>query len=550
LISIDVNSGRSTRERNISGTALKTNLEAAAEIARQCKLRDLAGLIVVDFIDMDEKRNNIQVEKCIREALREDKAKIQLGVISSFGLLEFSRQRLRPSIADSNMIPCPHCAGSGSIWSNESIALQILRKVEETSATQDFGEVIVTLSVQVAMYILNNKRAFILHIEQRSGAIIRFNIDNSIPIDGFKIETVVKQSVEHDESTATDAVAKAANGSEIAGTRTRDSIRNHEPATRTMPRTDQNETESAADLQSQAGELMGNIPKSKSRRRRNRRRRDDAAFIHEKTSPQELDGADQPQSGMLFQDMSHTGSGNVENADGGAAENIGHVVTTSAKSDAVQEEIVFSNDSASTTENSPPLIAAGDVKRRRQRRRRKPRYSDEATSPNAEQPAAIVEDITPTTTVFSLDIKKGHDKNFGSRKNRGVRSAINHSADNSSDDFDNAAAKSSSSKNTAPNVVRRDDEVSGLQKNNPSEPSPVVSEKLFSNTEVLEEFTNNNKQFIDLVKTYKMAENLMETSLLQNNVFDIPANKKKKNGWWQKLLKKTNAEKDSGNFGK
>ncbi|MDR1236586.1 MAG: Rne/Rng family ribonuclease, partial [Holosporaceae bacterium] len=132
MISIDVNSGKATRERNIAETALKTNLEAVAEIARQCRLRDLAGLIVVDLIDMTEKRNNSQVERCLRDALREDKAKIQVGTISNFGLLEFSRQRLRSSIVDANMITCPHCNGIGSVWSNESVAIQVLRKIEET----------------------------------------------------------------------------------------------------------------------------------------------------------------------------------------------------------------------------------------------------------------------------------------------------------------------------------------------------------------------------------------------------------------------------------
>ncbi len=191
LISIDVNSGRSTRERNIGGTALKTNLEAAMEIARQCRLRDLAGLIVVDFIDMEEKRNNAQVEKCLRDALREDKAKIQIGTISNFGLLEFSRQRLRSSIVDANMVTCPHCNGVGSVWSDESIALQILRKIEETCFIVELEEAEVTLSPDVALYLLNNKRAFIASIENR-GLKIVFKIDPTIAASDFRISQVVK----------------------------------------------------------------------------------------------------------------------------------------------------------------------------------------------------------------------------------------------------------------------------------------------------------------------------------------------------------------------
>jgi ribonuclease E len=191
LISIDVNSGRSTKERNVGGTALKTNLEAAVEISRQCRLRDLAGLIVVDFIDMEEKRNNGKVERCLREALREDKAKIQVGSISSFGLLEFSRQRLRSSIVDAHMVVCQHCMGVGAVWSYESIALMILREIEETCSALDISEVSVTLSAEVALYLLNNKRNFIESIEKK-GLKINFNIDSSIAAADFKISQVSK----------------------------------------------------------------------------------------------------------------------------------------------------------------------------------------------------------------------------------------------------------------------------------------------------------------------------------------------------------------------
>lgn len=212
LISIDVNSGKSTRERNIGGTALKTNLEAASEIARQCRLRDLAGLIVVDFIDMEEKRNNGQVEKCLRDSLREDKAKIQIGVISNFGLLEFSRQRLRSSIVDANMVMCPHCSGVGYIWSDESIALQILRKIEETCLAMELEEVDVTLSTDVALYLLNNKRSFISSIENR-GLKIAFKIDTTISAADFKISPVTRaiQKREDPRAAAPNIVEKNQN---------------------------------------------------------------------------------------------------------------------------------------------------------------------------------------------------------------------------------------------------------------------------------------------------------------------------------------------------
>lgn len=209
LISIDVNSGRSTRERNIAGTALKTNLEAAHEIARQCRLRDLAGLIVVDFIDMEEKRNNIQVERCMRESLKSDKAKIQVGNISNFGLLEFSRQRLRSSIADANMIVCPHCRGTGFMWSEESMAIQVLRKIEEACIASEFKEIIVTLSPVIALYILNNKRSFISAIESRGSLKITFNTDHRIATNDFKIEQIFKpQPIIFDDDESTEAEEK------------------------------------------------------------------------------------------------------------------------------------------------------------------------------------------------------------------------------------------------------------------------------------------------------------------------------------------------------
>lgn len=197
LIAIDVNSGKSIRERNIAETALKTNLEAAVEVARQCRLRDLAGLVVVDFIDMEERKDNIQVEKCLREALKNDKAKIQLCPISNLGLLEFSRQRLRASIADANTVICPHCRGTGFMWSDESMALQVLRKIEEACGVPEFKEICVHLPSGIAIYILNNKRSFISEIEARGNLKISFKIDNSIAAADFRIEQILKPVITH-----------------------------------------------------------------------------------------------------------------------------------------------------------------------------------------------------------------------------------------------------------------------------------------------------------------------------------------------------------------
>ena len=167
LVAIDVNSGRATRERNIEETAYRTNLEAADEIARQLRLRDLAGLIVIDFIDMEEGRNRYNVERRLKEAMKHDRARIQLGRISAFGLLEMSRQRLRPSIAEISAQPCPTCGGSGVVRSIESSALQILRAIEEEGMRQRSTTLTVSLPPEVAFYIMNNKRPALTEIEAR-----------------------------------------------------------------------------------------------------------------------------------------------------------------------------------------------------------------------------------------------------------------------------------------------------------------------------------------------------------------------------------------------
>ncbi len=158
LVAIDVNSGRSTRERNIEETAVRTNLEAAEEIARQLRLRDLAGLIVIDFIDMEEHRNQSAVERRLKEALKNDRARIQVGRISAFGLLEMSRQRLRPSLVETSTQPCPHCGGTGFIRSTESTALYVLRSIEEEGMRRRSAEICVYVPTTVALYILNQKR--------------------------------------------------------------------------------------------------------------------------------------------------------------------------------------------------------------------------------------------------------------------------------------------------------------------------------------------------------------------------------------------------------
>ncbi len=180
LVAIDVNSGRATREHHIEDTALKTNLEAADEIARQLRLRDLAGLIVIDFIDMDEKRNNRSVERRLKECLKQDRARIQVGRISHFGLLEMSRQRIRASVLESSTEKCPYCGGSGHVRSVSSLALQVLRALEEQLMRGATHNLIARTRPDVTLYVLNQKRAHLRALEERFAITITIAADETV----------------------------------------------------------------------------------------------------------------------------------------------------------------------------------------------------------------------------------------------------------------------------------------------------------------------------------------------------------------------------------
>ncbi|WP_171211537.1 Rne/Rng family ribonuclease [Ruegeria sp. HKCCA5426] len=188
LVAIDVNSGRATKEGSIEDTALKTNLEAAEEVARQLRLRDLAGLIVIDFIDMDERKNNTAVEKRLKDKLKTDRARIQVGRISGFGLLEMSRQRLRPGMLEATTQPCPSCHGTGLIRSDDNMALTILRQIEEEGTRRRSREVLVRCPVSIANFLMNQKREHIAQIEARYGLSVRIEGDVHLVSPDFSLE--------------------------------------------------------------------------------------------------------------------------------------------------------------------------------------------------------------------------------------------------------------------------------------------------------------------------------------------------------------------------
>ena len=187
LVAIDVNSGRSTKEHSIEETACQTNLEAAEEVARQLRLRDLAGLVVIDFIDMEEKRNNRLVEKKLKDCLKDDRARIQVGRISHFGLMEMSRQRIRASVLESTMQPCPHCNGTGYIRSDSSLALHVIRSIEEYLLRNPHFNIIVRTSVATALYVLNHKRQALSDLENRFGLTINIEADDEVGAQNLAI---------------------------------------------------------------------------------------------------------------------------------------------------------------------------------------------------------------------------------------------------------------------------------------------------------------------------------------------------------------------------
>ncbi|MBB5520165.1 Rne/Rng family ribonuclease [Amphiplicatus metriothermophilus] len=264
LVAIDVNSGKATRERNIEQTALKTNLEAAKEAARQCRLRDLAGLIVIDFIDMEENKNNRAVEKRLKEALKADRARIQIGRISNFGLLEMSRQRRRSGIVDGTTHACPTCNGAGVVRSHETAALRILRAIESAAIAERAAIMSVRASLEVALYILNHKRDWLKRIEDDYALKIEIVADSSKAGDQYELE---RRGAARD---LPEPVALA-------------------PADHAQPPADAEDESEAGEAREVAGDQEAALGGGRRRRRRRRRKRDDGASAPETAAPAEED---------------------------------------------------------------------------------------------------------------------------------------------------------------------------------------------------------------------------------------------------------------------
>ncbi|WP_426956199.1 Rne/Rng family ribonuclease [Muricoccus radiodurans] len=304
LVSIDVNSGRATRDRHIEDTALRTNLEAADEIARQLRLRDLAGLIVIDFIDMESSRNDAMVERRLKEALTQDRARIQVGRISHFGLLEMSRQRLRPSLTEHAFVTCPHCQGLGIVRSADSAALAVLRAIEEEGARRRAAEIVVHCAAATAMHLLNHKRERIAGLEERHAMCVLFEPDPTMHGAQLRIERTRPQIQGAPVSAPPAAAAPALRMDYVS-----------EPA-----------AEEAEDLAEEEGEEengpAGAEGGDKSRRRRRRRRggrREEGRSAEEgteATAGEELAEAEEPR---VTEAGDEEGPGELESAGAGEA---------------------------------------------------------------------------------------------------------------------------------------------------------------------------------------------------------------------------------------
>ena len=285
LVAVDVNSGRSTKERNIEETALKTNLEAAEEIARQLRLRDLAGLVVIDFIDMYENKNQHAIERKMRDVVKSDRARIQMSRISQFGLMELSRQRLRPSVMEASTQQCPHCAGSGVQRSIESAALQVLRNLEEEGISQQAAQVTVFVPTEIGFYLLNRKRDVLNEMEERYEFKILLNHDDKLILPEHRIERTankakdkqLKEIVELSEETKTEQDSpsnkkdSSSTGKRSNNNRTRRRHNNQPPKNATR---DVNDTQSVKNKQpSYSEEDQGSDDNDTSKKKKRRGKR-------------------------------------------------------------------------------------------------------------------------------------------------------------------------------------------------------------------------------------------------------------------------------------
>ncbi|WP_300055153.1 ribonuclease E/G [uncultured Roseobacter sp.] len=380
LVAIDVNSGRATKEGSIEQTATKTNLEAADEVARQLRLRDLAGLIVIDFIDMDERKNNAAVEKRVKEKLKTDRARIQVGRISGFGLMEMSRQRLRPGMIEATTQPCQACHGTGLIRSDDNLALSILRQIEEEGTRKRSREVLVRAPVGIANFLMNQKREHIAQIEGRYGLSVRIEGDPTLVSPDFDLQKF---------KTATRVVTAATDQVVSVDTSIMDQV----------DADDDSETEADEAPQADQGRPDEGDGDGKPKRRRRRRRRSRNKSNGADTQGNETQEAQEDAPVKNGADTSETPA--EAEAEAPADTEDAKPKRRSRKSKAKEEAEAVATEDAKTSEPVPDEVAE-KPKRKRASRAKKPKAEEASPAvaePAATEPAAAEPEAAPPEPV-------------------------------------------------------------------------------------------------------------------------------------------------------
>ena len=370
LVAIDVNSGKATKEGSIEDTALKTNLEAADEVARQLRLRDLAGLIVIDFIDMEERRNNASVEKRFKDRLKTDRARIQVGRISGFGLMEMSRQRLRPGMLEASTQPCPSCHGTGLIRSDESVGLTILRQLEEEGVRRRSREVLVKAPVSIINFLMNMKREHIAQIEARYGMAVRLEADPFMISPDFTVEkfkTATRRVEAVSMAVSVNASLMADLDEEIAAE-------------------EADEVDEAEVLDAQEATSEEDRPKKKRRRRRRRRGRGGEGEAQSEEATQEAGSETNGVNEVTEAETAEADADaepSTEAAEDAPAEKPKRRRTRRKKADAKTPEEADTEEATAEASEEP---AAEKPKRKRTRRKKEP----EVAAADAEAPVEAV----------------------------------------------------------------------------------------------------------------------------------------------------------------
>jgi len=392
LVAIDVNSGRATRERHIEETALKTNSEAADEIAYQLRLRDLAGLIVIDFIDMEENRNNSAVERRFKDGLRNDRARIQIGRISPFGLLEMSRQRLRPSLSEITGDPCPHCDGTGFMQSTDWMALQVMRAIEDEATRQNATQIELKVSSEVALYLLNQKRQTLSELEERNNLRVIVSTNGENRGGTWEIEVLERSGGGGEKPAARSRPANDEEKNEDGSKRRRRGRRRRgrSDETEASTETEEETTEVAVITNQENNEDTEDSGEEGERVRRRRRRGRRGGRRRNRSAEEQAEGTEASASDENAENGEQT-SDNSDDSAAAAVPEVAHDTNTDAVGEAVEAAGEEAQPEVSEPEDKP--------KPRRARRPRRRKTVDAEATDTAAAESATVETAAESESV-------------------------------------------------------------------------------------------------------------------------------------------------------